>query len=130
MRVPSTLPTIDAFVIKPKRKRNVWEDAINDKLQLTSTYVPHTPLSPEEEAEIYRCYTLHQRPRTVDGLLSREARGQSMLVPLRRKKSTMKRQDPRERRTPALPEFESRVVKCNFQKMMMLPQKRNIHKHL
>ena len=88
-KYPSTLPTIDAYVLRPKRKVNLWEDTAQEAPKVTNVYVPHTPLTPQEEAEIQRCHATYlRRPRTVEDILHPGDSDQtgSALVPVKQQK--------------------------------------------
>lgn len=66
VKVPLMQPTIDAFVVKVKKKRNVWEEAMIEKqpAMFASTVQPCWPLTPAEQAELRVCLECHERPRS------------------------------------------------------------------
>ena len=65
-RTPSTLTTIDAFTVKSKKKRNVWEEAMDEKTapQFTGTVRPYARLTQKEVTELQMGYELH-KPRFI-----------------------------------------------------------------
>ena len=65
-RTPSTLTTIDAFTVKAKKKRNVWEEAMDEKTapQFTGTVRPYARLTKKEITELQMGYEMH-KPRFI-----------------------------------------------------------------
>lgn len=65
-RTPSTLTTIDAFTVKAKKKRNVWEEAMDEKTapQFTGTVRPYARLTKKEISELQLGHELH-KPKFV-----------------------------------------------------------------
>ena len=65
-RTPSTLTTIDAFTVKAKKKRNVWEEAMDVKTapQFTGTVRPYARLTKKEVTELQMGYEMH-KPRFI-----------------------------------------------------------------
>ncbi|XP_076470271.1 uncharacterized protein LOC143300461 isoform X2 [Babylonia areolata] len=63
-RTPSTLTTIDAFTLKTRKKRNVWEEAMDDKEppQFRSTVRPSAKLTRHERAALQIGWDAH-KPR-------------------------------------------------------------------
>ncbi|XP_052805695.1 uncharacterized protein LOC128235037 isoform X2 [Mya arenaria] len=59
-RTPSTLTTIDAFTVKPRRKKNVWEDAADAKPEFQSTVRPYAKLTQREVSELQKGYEFHK----------------------------------------------------------------------
>lgn len=61
-RTPSTLTTIDAFTLKAKKKRNVWEEAMDEKAppQFQSTVRPAARLSRREMAQLQEGWSSHK----------------------------------------------------------------------
>lgn len=61
-RTPSTLTTIDAFTVKSKKKRNVWEGAMDDKAppQFTGTVRPYARLTQKEITELQMGLEMHK----------------------------------------------------------------------
>ena len=65
-RTPSTLTTIDAFTVKAKKKKNVWEEAMETKeaKQFTGTVRPYARLTKREMTELQVGYEMH-KPKFV-----------------------------------------------------------------
>ncbi|XP_067652199.1 uncharacterized protein [Haliotis asinina] len=63
-RTPSTITTIDAFTVRPKKKRNVWEEAMDEKEKpkFKSTVRPCSKLTQRELTEIHFGWSTH-RPK-------------------------------------------------------------------
>ena len=63
-RTPSTLTTIDAFVVKNSKKKNVWEGAVTEKEppQFLSTVRPYAKLTRREISDLQKGYEFH-KPR-------------------------------------------------------------------
>ncbi|KAH3703461.1 uncharacterized protein LOC127861090 isoform X1 [Dreissena polymorpha] len=59
-KTPSTLTTIDAFIVKTRKKKNVWEDAADGKPQFQSTVRPYAKLTQREESDLQKGYELHK----------------------------------------------------------------------
>ena len=65
VRLTTSLPSLDAFTVKGKKKRNVWERKLLTPPNLLSIHMPCKPLSDAEEREIYlRNALLLPRPGT------------------------------------------------------------------
>lgn len=64
VRTPSLLTTIDAFTIKSSNKKNVWEDATDDKepMKFQSTVRPYTRLTKREQVDLQMGWSFH-KPR-------------------------------------------------------------------
>ena len=69
VKTPSNLPTIDAFVLKTKKKANLWEEAMdkNERPQFQSTVLPSPPLTQEERNELHAGWLYH-RPVSKGGI--------------------------------------------------------------
>nr|KAG5712946.1 hypothetical protein BaRGS_021740 [Batillaria attramentaria] len=67
-RTPSTLTTIDAFTLQTKKKRNVWEEAMDEKETpvFRSTVRPAARLTKREAAQLQMGWSAH-KPR-LDGV--------------------------------------------------------------
>ncbi|KAL8604995.1 hypothetical protein ACOMHN_018797 [Nucella lapillus] len=63
-KTPSTLTTIDAFTLKTKKKRNVWEEAMDEKEppRFRSTVRPSAKLTQHEMAALHLGWDAH-KPR-------------------------------------------------------------------
>ena len=61
-KTPSTLTTIDAFTVKSRRKKNVWEGAVDEKEPPTfkSTVRPFAKLTRREISDLQRGYEFHK----------------------------------------------------------------------
>ncbi|XP_012941711.1 uncharacterized protein LOC101861306 [Aplysia californica] len=61
-RTPSTLTTIEAFTVETRRKKNMWEEAMEDKedLKFKCTARPSARLTPHEIQQLKVGYTLHK----------------------------------------------------------------------
>ena len=61
-RTPSTLTTIDAFTVKQRKKKNVWEGAIEEKSgpQFESTVRPFAKLTNRERSDLQKGYEFHK----------------------------------------------------------------------
>ncbi|XP_041376212.1 uncharacterized protein LOC121388781 [Gigantopelta aegis] len=66
-RTPTTFTTIDAFVVKQRRTRNVWERATEDKElpKFESTVRPCSRLTQREIQQLQQCRTYH-KPKLQD----------------------------------------------------------------
>jgi hypothetical protein len=64
VRTPSLLTTIDAFTVKASTKKNVWEEATNDKepMKFQSTVRPYTRLTKRERGDLQTGWWFH-KPR-------------------------------------------------------------------
>ena len=67
-RTPSTLTTIDSFIVKARKKKNVWEEAMDEKTakQFTGTVRPYARLSRRETTELQLGYQMHKPKFVVD----------------------------------------------------------------
>ena len=76
VRSSPVIPTIDAYSVKPRRKQNIWEEAMaaTEKHNFHSTVIPSEPLTKEEKKELQRGFVLHQKPGSL-------ARGLDMSLP-------------------------------------------------
>jgi len=59
-RTPSTLTTIDAFTVKARKKKNVWDDATGEKPQFQSTVRPYAKLTKREITDLQKGYEFHK----------------------------------------------------------------------
>lgn len=61
-RTPSTLTTIDAFTVKARKKKNVWEGAVDEKTPPTflSTVRPFAKLTRREISDLQKGYDFHK----------------------------------------------------------------------
>ena len=61
-RTPSTLTTIDAFTLKTRKKRNVWEEALDEKEppRFKSTVCPSARLTRQEMAALRLGWDTHK----------------------------------------------------------------------
>ncbi|XP_046354601.1 uncharacterized protein LOC124134029 [Haliotis rufescens] len=61
-RTPSTITTIDAFTVRPKKKRNVWEEAMDEKEKpkFKSTVRPCSRLTQRELTEVHLGWSTHK----------------------------------------------------------------------
>ncbi|XP_060556166.1 uncharacterized protein LOC132716825 isoform X2 [Ruditapes philippinarum] len=61
-RTPSTLTTIDAFTVKQRKKKNVWEDAVEEKSrpEFESTVRPFAKLTSRERSDLQKGYEFHK----------------------------------------------------------------------
>lgn len=73
-KTPSTLRTIDAFTIKNKKKKNIWEDAVeqNDAPVFHSTVRPCYQLTKREQSDLQMGWALHKPRLTPDSEVQRE----------------------------------------------------------
>ncbi|ELT91448.1 hypothetical protein CAPTEDRAFT_190371 [Capitella teleta] len=69
VRAPLAQPTIDAFSVKVRKKKNIWEEALNEDAHFTSAVQPCWPLTSVEEAELRAGWQLHARPTTAPGVV-------------------------------------------------------------
>lgn len=77
-RTPSTLTTIDAFTVKQKKKRNVWEGVVEEpsERQFQSTVRPYIKLTRREKSDLQKGYEFH-KPKLENSGLS-DAEGSDM----------------------------------------------------
>lgn len=92
-RTPSTLTTIDAFTVKARKKRNVWEDAMDDKTapQFTGTVRPYARLTKKELTELQMGHEMHKPKFVVETGPSSDRETDSVmkaLVPSKKAKPT------------------------------------------
>lgn len=68
-RTPSTLTTIDAFTIKQRKKKNVWEGAVEEKSgpEFKSTVRPYAKLTNREKSDLKKGYEFHKPKIEVSG---------------------------------------------------------------
>lgn len=61
-RTPSTLTTIDAFVVKSRKKKNVWDGVLEDKepKEFLSTVRPYAKLTNREKTDLQKGYEFHK----------------------------------------------------------------------
>ncbi|BFZ13086.1 hypothetical protein BsWGS_16125 [Bradybaena similaris] len=61
-RTPSSLITIEAFTLETKKKRNIWEEVLNEKEapRFKSSTMPAIRLSEEEVAQLQLGHMLHK----------------------------------------------------------------------
>ena len=73
-KTPSTLTTIDAFTIKSKKKKNVWEDTRDQKEppKFTSTVRPYVKLTRREQSDLQVGWSFHKPRLTPDDNVERE----------------------------------------------------------
>ena len=64
-RTPTTFTTIDAFVVKQRRTRNVWERVTEEAPKFESTVRPCSRLTRREVQQLQLCRT-HHKPRLQD----------------------------------------------------------------
>ena len=129
-RYPSNLPTIDAYTLRSKRKVNLWEDAAQETPKVTSVYVPHAPLTPQEESEIQRCYATHlRRPKTVEDILAPKGFDEtSALVPAK-PSDKKKRTKSTKKRIAALPK-STEITDLSSQKTEKTENSKQVDEHL
>ncbi|KAK3106850.1 hypothetical protein FSP39_021205 [Pinctada imbricata] len=111
-RTPSTLTTIDAFTVKSKKKKNVWEDTRDQKEPpvFTSTVRPFMKLTKREQSDLQLGWSFH-KPRLTPAEDAVEREGLEEY----RKSKTPPRSAKRKHRTAAtqmaLPAAESVTAK-------------------
>ncbi|KAL4229040.1 hypothetical protein ACF0H5_012077 [Mactra antiquata] len=73
-RTPSTLTTIDAFTVKQRKKKNVWEGALDDKAapEFRGTVRPFAKLTRREKSDLKKGYEFH-KPKLEVGQDGQEA---------------------------------------------------------
>ncbi|XP_062594654.1 uncharacterized protein LOC134256074 [Saccostrea cucullata] len=73
-RTPSTLNTIDAFTVTNKKKKNIWEDAVdqNEAPVFHSTVRPCLQLTKREQTDLQMGWALHKPRLTPDSEIQRE----------------------------------------------------------
>lgn len=61
-RTPSTLTTIDAFTVKQRKKKNVWEGVADEKSgpEFQSTVRPYVKLTSREKSDLQKGYEFHK----------------------------------------------------------------------
>jgi hypothetical protein len=86
--ISTSLPSLDAFTVKGRKTRNLWERKLLTPPNLLSIHVPCEPLSDEEQREIYlRNALLLPRPgtkgrqSTLKTRLSQPVQGSKPMVP-------------------------------------------------
>ncbi|KAK3596455.1 hypothetical protein CHS0354_015927 [Potamilus streckersoni] len=97
-RTPSTLMTIDAFVLKSKKKRNVWEEAMNDKepLVFQSMARPYTKLTERDKSDLQLGYSVHKPKLTPNTVLTESEDGKKNKSHASKKKMKQAKRKPTE----------------------------------
>ncbi|KAJ8313355.1 hypothetical protein KUTeg_009141 [Tegillarca granosa] len=64
VRTPSLLTTIDAFTVKTKKKRNIWDNVLDEMkpMQFQSTVRPYSKLTERERTDLEAGWSFH-KPR-------------------------------------------------------------------
>jgi len=67
-RTPSTLTTIDAFTVKSKKKRNIWNETLDEKEppEFVSTIRPHAKLTQREKSDLQVGWSYHKPRLTAE----------------------------------------------------------------
>lgn len=75
-RTPSTLTTIDAFTVKSRKKKNVWEGAVDEKAppQFQSTVRPFAKLTRREISDLQKGLEFHKPKLENSGLADTDDR--------------------------------------------------------
>lgn len=102
-KTPSTLNTIDAFTIKNKKKKNVWEDAVDqtESPVFHSTVKPCLQLTKREQSDLHMGWALHKPRLTPDSEVQREG-----LEEFRKSKTPPRSITPKSRASTAIKEVQ------------------------
>ncbi|XP_045207318.2 uncharacterized protein LOC123559502 isoform X2 [Mercenaria mercenaria] len=73
-RTPSTLTTIDAFTVKQRKKKNVWDGAVDEKSapEFESTVRPYAKLTRREKSDLQKGYEFHKPKLENSGISETE----------------------------------------------------------
>lgn len=88
VRTPSTLMTIDAFTVKSKKKRNLWNETMDEKdgPEFQSTVRPYAKLSEKEKTDLQIGWSYH-KPR-LQAAEDQEAKSEKSMTPKSGKSKT------------------------------------------
>lgn len=94
-RTPSTLTTIDAFTVKARKKKNVWEGAVDDKAppQFQSTVRPFAKLTKREVSDLQKGYDFHKPKLENSGFSDSEEQNHPKTLPAPKKKVVAEESD-------------------------------------
>nr|KAI8762869.1 hypothetical protein BgiMline_005805 [Biomphalaria glabrata] len=119
-KTPSTLTTIEAFTAESKKKKNVWDEALDEAPKFKSIAKPSTRLTPQEIAQLQAGH-LHHKP-TPQKLAAKEFNRPQGLSRSKTMGSVFITQLPRDTRT-SKSEGEAAAVTTSEKSIVTFQQK-------